>query len=663
MSDPKASMLFASADAGLAQTLTDASARSGWAVTTTATPAELVAALSRPGLAFKALVIDEGFLGGDDRARLIAAARGAPWRLVFLEKGDDRPATSRPSRFALPLGERFQAALADTQSMCKVFLCDSTAFVTSVVPNALQTQGKTCLQVEDPRDLVEMLQRESAAAPPPKRGLLQILMDLFRGKLEPRVMPAPVQHAVVLWDGTPLESEEFAKALRFRVPMSTCYQIDSAPPLRQAERALRAGKAACLPREDAPWIATLLDGGEVEDPSSKGRILLVDNFRPELIEITKTLWAEGYDVVSTLKGEEALGTGRSEKFHLAIIGAALAHAQMTGIQLAQALREKDPDMRLILLVDRYPLQTALQGITKMVEVGLDDCLLKPADASVLSFSVNRALEKRRLLLENQRLILELKRSNDELAQLNNFQGKFFSMVAHDVKNPLTSIRGYAEMLQKRMQEPTEQRYVGTILSSAKTLDFLISDLVDFAAIESGKLRMNFQEMDLVQVIREIQARIEIIAQKKEIAFIVRELPALPRIKGDPLRLSQVLQNLCANATNYTLPKGSVTLTVDRIGDEAKIGVTDTGIGISAEDLPKIFNRFFQAENAKQVRRGGFGLGLKIAREIVQAHGGTIGVTSELGKGSTFFFTLPLVPAAAPGTATTNVSPTPAPTQA
>jgi two-component system phosphate regulon sensor histidine kinase PhoR len=173
--------------------------------------------------------------------------------------------------------------------------------------------------------------------------------------------------------------------------------------------------------------------------------------------------------------------------------------------------------------------------------------------------------------------------------------------------------------------------------------FLISDLVDFAAIESGKLRIAFEPMDVAPVLKDIQSRMEVVAGKKEVAFEASFPESLPRISGDSRRLAQVLQNLCSNGINYTPAKGLVRLSAEVVDGALKMSVQDSGIGIAPQDLPKIFNRFFQAENATKHRKAGFGLGLKIAREIVEAHKGKIEVTSVLGQGSTFFFSIPVLP--------------------
>ncbi|OGR84768.1 MAG: hypothetical protein A3J74_00730 [Elusimicrobia bacterium RIFCSPHIGHO2_02_FULL_57_9] len=357
--------------------------------------------------------------------------------------------------------------------------------------------------------------------------------------------------------------------------------------------------------------------------------------------MTQALAGAGYDVLPSLDGDQALELTRTGRFHLAVIGTAIAYAQHSGIELAQQLRESDPDLRIIFMVEQYPLQTALKGVSQVVELGLDDALLKPVEPSRLLFSVRRALERRFLLLENARLLTEIQESNRQLAQINGFQKKFFAMVAHDVKNPLTAILGYSEILGMRLKDlPSELKCASHIHSAARILNFLISDLVDLAAIESGKLRVNIGLLDLAAVINDLKSRIEVVAQQRKIQLQVLVPPSLPSLAGDSVRIGQVIQNLCTNGIQYTKAGGRVTVKVDVSPAWVTVSVIDTGIGISKADQARVFERFFQSEEAQQMRKAGFGLGLKIAREIIQMHGGQIGLESELGRGSRFFFTLP-----------------------
>ena len=238
------------------------------------------------------------------------------------------------------------------------------------------------------------------------------------------------------------------------------------------------------------------------------------------------------------------------------------------------------------------------------------------------------------------LIDRLRDSNEQLRRLDEFKSKFFSLVAHDVKNPLTAIELSAHMLTKLDANIAAHNSVNVIVRSVRSLNFIISDLVDFAAMENGKLRVQTAPVDLSHILAEIKERFEPLARRKEIDFFVESPASMPLVADGP-RITQVLQNLCANAVSYSKPGGKVWLRAATDGYAAQVSVEDSGIGIAEEDISRIFEPFFQAENAKQVRSGGFGLGLKIAREIVQAHGGELGVRSRLGSGSTFFFTLPL----------------------
>jgi signal transduction histidine kinase len=159
-------------------------------------------------------------------------------------------------------------------------------------------------------------------------------------------------------------------------------------------------------------------------------------------------------------------------------------------------------------------------------------------------------------------------------------------------------------------------------------------------MEAGKLRMDFEELDPSPVLAEMRDRTAVIARERGIDFEARLPGRLPKLKVDPKRLAQVLQNLCGNALHYTRKGGRVVLEAGAAPGEVTVKVSDTGIGIAPEDLPRVFERFFQAESAREVRRGGLGLGLQIVREIVEAHGGRIAVESALGRGTTFAFTLP-----------------------
>ncbi len=601
---------------------------------------------------FFAMVVDFGQIASTEREAFLAlhTANSKVHFFTLETSSSNAPFSSSPLRrigWPLPAGFADQIRTTDRPV---VILADQTLFTTSAIQGAFQQAGVQSVFLESTQGLIGFVHKQNEAriiVSQPKKP--KSLWSRLGGEEETvsETMPFLSKVVVALFPGTMEEAEDLDSRIRTAVPEAVCYYISGMDTMRYAIQALKSGHPVALPREQAGRIAGILfdssESGAVRpSEKEKGRVILLDNLKPILASLGKALMGAGYEVTTSMDGEEALKLCEKGAFHLAVIGTAIAFAQHSGAELAQKLRERDPDLRIIFMVDRYPLQAALQGVSQVVELGLDDALLKPVEASRLIFSVERALERRFLLLENARLLSEVQEFNRKLAQVNGFQTKFFAMVAHDVKNPLTAILGYAEALGVKLKSlPSELKYALNIHSAAKTLNLLISDLVDLAAIESGKLRVEIGTLDLLSVVNEVRSRIEIVAQQRKINFAVELPPALPVLAGDPVRIGQVIQNLCTNAIQYTKQEGKVTIKVEAAPDRVIVGVVDTGIGISKEDLPRIWERFFQTAEAQKMRKAGFGLGLKIAREIVQMHGGEMGIESELGVGSRFFFHIPI----------------------
>lgn len=597
-----------------------------------------------------ALVVDFGQIAAAEREAFLALHKKNPKVHLFtLETvGSNAPGAPSPLRrlgWPLPVGFADQIRVTDRSV---VILADQVLFTTAAVQSAFQQAGVQPVYLESTKGLVEFIHQQNEAranALQPEKP--KSFWSRLGGEKEaaPEATPRPGNVVVALFTGTLEEADSLDSRIRTAIPEAVCYLISGMDTVRYAIQALKDGHPVAIAREQAGRIAGILidsSEGVATRPKEKGRILLLDSFKPTLTSLDHVLLGAGYEVSSFMDGEEALGICEKGTFHLAVIGTAITFAQHSGAELAQKLRERDPDLRIIFMVDRYPLQAALQGVSQVVELGLDDALLKPVEASRLIFSVERALERRFLLLENARLLQEVREFNRQLAQVNAFQKNFFAMVAHDVKSPLTAILGYAEVLNLKLKNlPYELKCASNIHSAAKTLNLLISDLVDLAAIESGKLRVEIGTLDLLSVVNEVRSRIEIVAQRRKISFAVELPPSIPLLAGDPARIGQVIQNLCTNAIQYTKQGGQVTIKVEPAPDRVTVGVLDTGIGISQEDLPRIWERFFQTEEAKKMRQAGFGLGLKIAREIVQMHGGEMGIESQLGVGSRFFFHIPI----------------------
>lgn len=599
-----------------------------------------------------AMVVDFVQVPPAEREALLALHKQFPKVHLFtLESiASLAPAVTAPLRrlsWPLPMGFADQVRVIFRPV---IILTDQVLFTTGVVQNAFHEAGVQPETLEAVRDLPEFIRRQNearAAAPAPKKT--KKLWGLLGAEEEAAPEPAPLPGNVVVvqFTGTMKEADSLDTGLRNAMPEAVCYYVSGMDTDRYGIQALKEGQPVALPRDQSGRVAGILiensEGGDVRlKKREKERVLLLENFKPALTTLGQALVGRGYEVTSSMDGEEALRLCKKGAFHLAVISTAIPFGQHNGAELAQKLREHDPDLRIIFMVDRYPLQAALQGVSQVVELGLDDAILKPVEASRLIFSVEKALERRFLLLENARLLTEMKDLNRQLAAVNGFQKNFFATVAHDVKSPLTAILGYSEVLANKLKAmPSEGRYAANIQTSAKTLNVLISDLVDLAAIESGKLRVEIGTLNLLSVVNDVCSRVEIAAQKRKLNFGMEVPSVLPPLAGDDARIGQVVQNLCTNAIQYTKEGGKITIKVETAPDRVIVSVIDTGIGISKEDLPRVWERFFQTKEAQGMRKAGFGLGLKIAREIVLRHGGEMGIESELGAGSRFFFHIPL----------------------
>ena len=230
------------------------------------------------------------------------------------------------------------------------------------------------------------------------------------------------------------------------------------------------------------------------------------------------------------------------------------------------------------------------------------------------------------------------RMSAEVVANQTAQRDFLANVSHDLKTPLTSIQGYSQaIMDGATDDPGDAAAV--IHDEATRLNRMVVQLTDLARIQAGQITMQTEPVDVGEIAASVADRLAVMAQRKAIT-LHNNADSLPAVRGDGDRLAQVMTNLISNAIKYTPEGGRVTVSTSISESGVKIDVADTGIGIPREDLPRIFERFYQVDKARGPRRGS-GLGLAITREIVDAHGGTITVASPgPGKGSTFTVWLP-----------------------
>jgi two-component system, NarL family, sensor histidine kinase BarA len=306
-----------------------------------------------------------------------------------------------------------------------------------------------------------------------------------------------------------------------------------------------------------------------------------------------------------------------------------------------------------------------EGVRKMLaqlKLFIEVLLFSSYRAALTSqMHIESVTENYRELTEKNR---QLHEANERLKELDRVKSNFLAMVSHELRTPLTSIIGYAEMLHENMAgelNPEQREYVGTIMEKGETLLAMISSLLDISRIEAGKLRLVLSEVSLAEVVASAATSVMPQIAKKKLNFSHQLASDLPQLNADRDKVRQILINLLANAVKFTPESGSVRLEIDRYfgarrdaeaagegaplferGEEdfVRIRVSDTGIGIPADQQAKIFDSFYQVDSSSTREYGGTGLGLAIVKSFVDSHRGEVWVDSRAGEGSTFTVLLP-----------------------
>jgi CheY-like chemotaxis protein len=250
----------------------------------------------------------------------------------------------------------------------------------------------------------------------------------------------------------------------------------------------------------------------------------------------------------------------------------------------------------------------------------------------------------------QRTIGEHRRAEEALLEADRRKDEFLAVLAHELRNPLAPIRYAVAMARKEGRDEAERAQAqGIIERQVKHMSRLLDDLLDVSRITRGKLLLRRSPVDLATVIAAAQEPARPLMEERQHTLLVK-LPQEPiRLVADPVRLAQVLANLLINAAKYTDSGGRIELEASRAGGELAIAVRDNGIGIAAEMMPRVFTVFAQASPALERSDGGLGIGLALARGLIELHGGTVSAHSAgIGKGSEFVVRLPLAPMEAEG---------------
>ncbi len=367
-------------------------------------------------------------------------------------------------------------------------------------------------------------------------------------------------------------------------------------------------------------------------------ILIVDDKSENIYSLKQLLESKKFEVDTALSGEEALKKVLKNDYALLILDVQMPG--MDGFEVAENMagHSKSKDIPIIFL---SAVNTDKTFITRGYESGAIDYVTKPVDPDVLLLKVKtfiRLYEQNRKLSSVQKSLLEEIEFRKEAERKKD---EFISIASHELKTPLTSVKAYTQLLERSLKNNTldlSNTYLKKSKIQLTKLENLIADLLDISKIESGELKLTKDHFKLESLLCSV---IDIIKQTHEGVEIEREGDLLNlTIFADEIRIEQVIINYLTNAIKYSPEAQKIILKTSLEGEALKVTIQDFGIGIPKEKINNIFQKFYRVEESS-LRFQGLGIGLYICSEIIRQHNGAVGVNSQLGKGSSFYFTLPL----------------------
>lgn len=368
-------------------------------------------------------------------------------------------------------------------------------------------------------------------------------------------------------------------------------------------------------------------------------ILIVDDAPENIISLKKVLEVNGFEVDTASSGEEALKKILKNSYVLIILDVQMP--EMDGFEVAEAISgySKAKETAIIFL---SAASANVNLITRGYSSGGLDYISKPVDMNILLLKVKtfyRIYEQSRALNEMQTKLLEEIEFRKEAERKKD---EFISIASHELKTPMTSIKGYIQLLERSLDKEdleTTRVRLHKVQNQVEKLNLLVADLLDISKIESGKLKFNKKYFSFDKILDHI---VEIMEQANPQVKFIKKGQINTEIFGDEMRIEQVIINFITNAIKYAPDSDEVHFTSELRGDEIYFSVKDFGIGMAKEHQQQIFDKFYRVEETSE-RFQGLGIGLYICQEIIERHEGKIGVNSELDEGSEFYFTIPLHP--------------------
>ncbi|PIP68003.1 MAG: hypothetical protein CO035_00525 [Candidatus Omnitrophica bacterium CG_4_9_14_0_2_um_filter_42_8] len=376
----------------------------------------------------------------------------------------------------------------------------------------------------------------------------------------------------------------------------------------------------------------------------KLKVLMVEDNPTDALVVKKRLQKDSafdYEVTHVVSGEEALLSMEKNSYNIVLLDYNLP--KMGGMEMLAEIKRKNIEVPVIMITGQGDEIVAAQ----LIKEGALDYLPKRENyEDAVPFIIRKTIAEFRSKLERVRLQKEialrkeeLEKTNAKLTELDRMKSDFVANVVHELKTPLTIIKGNLDNIDQGLAgevQAKQKEILGDVFKVINRLSRLINDLLDLSKIESGKMELNKEGLDIVALAGEVMETFEILAAGKKIG-LVKEFPEKTvTVNADKDKLTQVFINLIGNAIKFT-DKGSVTVRIIELQGEAQVEIHDTGPGIPQDQADKIFDKFVRVVAEK---KEGTGLGLPIAKDIIVLHKGRIRVESESGKGSRFIFIMP-----------------------
>src|SRR4030042_5776393 len=376
-------------------------------------------------------------------------------------------------------------------------------------------------------------------------------------------------------------------------------------------------------------------------------ILVVDDEKEIREFLNKALSRLGkYHVELAESGEEALRKIAKDRFDLVLTD--LKMPKMDGLQLIAEIAKSKPETLTVMRTGHGTIDSALEAMKR----GASDYLMKPLNLDELIVRIQKVLEEKQRFVRLKDFADQLEKANQELRRLDVMKSEFVSIASHELRTPLAAIKNSVQLVRSgtagKVNE-NQEKFLSTAERNINRLTNILNDLLNLSKIESGRIELNFENIELKGMIELMASSLKPHADAKSIQIDVEVSGEIPEVYGDPEKINQILTNLIGNAIKFTPEKGNILITAKLLsndqqrsyGERIAVSVKDTGIGNQPEHLDAIFEKFHQVEGSLHRSVSGTGLGLAITKGLVEAHQGKIWVESEMEKGSTFTFTLPM----------------------